>query len=67
MENINFKIEERDKKLRNEILITPFYIYSGGDIEDFIKAYTIIHKTDNIELTVDSKVILDNTIDYAKQ
>jgi hypothetical protein len=180
MENINFKIEERDKKLRNEILITPFYIYSEriidnvvekesikmslvnrykenepkliindivfkiisdnkfnrlsklllyiinnvtinsnkiildfnnndikeistsdielnylidkleeyniirrstinnvyivnhniifrGDIEDFIKAYTIIHKTDNIELTVDSKVILDNTIDYAKQ
>jgi hypothetical protein len=180
MENINFKIEERDKKLRNKILITPFYIYSEriidnvvekesikmslvnrykenepkliindivfkiisdnkfnrlsklllyiinnvtinsnkiildfnnndikeistsdielnylidkleeyniirrstinnvyivnhniifrGDIEDFIKAYTIIHKTDNIELTVDSKVILDNTIDYAKQ
>ena len=54
MENINFKIEERDKRLRNKILITPFYINSERII-------------DNIELTIDSRIILDNTIDYAKQ
>lgn len=34
MENIYFKVEERDKTLRNKILITPFYINSERIIDD---------------------------------
>jgi hypothetical protein len=51
----------------NNIYIVNHNIIFRGDIENFIKGYTIIHESTNIELTIDSKVILDNTIDYAKQ
>lgn len=51
----------------NNIYILNHNIIFRGDIETFVKAYTIIYETNNIELTIDSKVILDNTIDYAKQ
>lgn len=64
------KLEEYNiirRSIINNIYILNHNVIFRGDIEDFIKAYTIIHETDNIELTIDSKVILDNTIDYAKQ
>ena len=70
MENIYFKVEEYNIIRRttiNNIYILNHNIIFRGDIETFVKAYTIIHETNNIELTIDNKVILDNTIDYAKQ
>ena len=62
MENINFKIEERDKKLRNEILITPFYIYSERIIDNVVEKESIKMSLVNRYKENEPKLIINDIV-----